>query len=151
MRTPLVAAVALVVAVSACGEDGLGGYIDDVAATTEQMTREAFAALPPGAAPTREQIERVVAARRDALESIAALTPPEQLLPEHLALTTAMEEFVTASEAFLTSTIGLSPDAFLDALDASTGIDTLAAVVSDACGAWERQAKDLGHPIELGC
>lgn len=145
------AAVALALTVSACGNDAVGGYIEAVAATTEQMTRDAFAALPPGAAPTRSQIELVVAARRTALDAISALDPPDEMRPEHLALTAAMDGFVAAGEGFLVETADLDPDAFLTALEASTDIDALADTVSVACTAWERRAADLGHAVELGC
>ena len=142
----------LAATLAACsGDDAVGGYVTDVAAATTQMTRDSFAALPPGAAPTREQIAGVVAARRTALDAISRLSPPDEMQPEHLALTTAMGGFVTAGEGFLVETAGLDPAAFLSALEASTDLDSLAATVSAACTAWERRAGELGHPIELGC
>lgn len=156
--TAALAAVAIVL--GACGgsagadgavEESVRDYIDTVAATTEQMTRDAFAALPPGAAPTHVQIAEVVAARRTALDTIAALTPPLAMRPEHQSLVNAMESFVLAGEAFIATSAALDADAFLEALEASTDIDALADVVSLSCSAWEARAADLGHPVELGC
>lgn len=142
----------LALIVGACaGDDTLGGYVSDVAAVTEQMTRDSFAALPPGAAPTREQIAGVVLARRTALDAISELTPPDEIELEHLALTTAMRGFVTAGEGFVADTAGLDAAAFRTVLEASIAIDVLADTVSAACTAWERRAGGLGHPIELGC
>lgn len=151
------ALTAIAVLLAACGGVDTGdavdvaGYVDTVAATTEQMTRAAFAALPPGAAPTRSQVAEVVAARRTALDAIAALTPPPEMLPEHQALVSAMESFVVAGESFVDSSAALDPDAFREALDASTDIDGLARVVSLSCSTWETRAADLGHAVELGC
>ncbi len=136
-----------------CGDaaGSVAGYVADTAAITEQMTRDAFAALPPGAAPTRDQVESVVAVRRSALEAIAELNPPGEMAPEHQALVTALERFVTAAEAFLDDTTGLDAAGFLAALEASTQIDAIADDVSAACTAWETRAGDLGSPVELGC
>jgi len=139
---------------AACGGNdavGVGGYVDTVATTTEQMTRAAFDALPPGAAPTHSQIAEVVATRRIALDTISALTPPPEMRPEHQSLVGAMQSFVVAGEAFIEANASLDPDAFLEALEASTDLDALADVVSLACTAWETRATDLGHAVELGC
>lgn len=154
-RSTALAVVAVLLA--ACGGDAtaeageVAGYVDTVAATTEEMTRAAFAALPPGAAPTHPQVAEVVAARRTALDAIAALTPPAEMLPEHQALVSAMESFVIAGESFIDSSAALDPDAFRVALEASTDIDALARVVSRSCSTWETRAADLGHAAELGC
>lgn len=152
----IAAVAALAVLLAACGgsgagDDGVAGYIDTVAATTEHMTRAAFAALPPGAAPTQSQVAAVMTARRTALDTISALTPPSEMRPEHQALVGAMESFVVAGEAFIEANGSLDPDAFLEALEASTDIDALADVVSLSCTAWETRAADLGHTVELGC
>ena len=147
----IAAAALLTITMSACGGDAVAGYVDRVAATTEQMTRDAFVALPPGAAPTRPQVQLVVAARRTALDTISGLTPPAEMEPEHRVLTGAMEAFVTSSEAFIETSAELDPDAFLSALEASTALDALADRVSVACTTWEHRAADLGHPVELGC
>jgi hypothetical protein len=139
---------------AACGGTdtaGVGGYVDTVATTTEQMTRAAFDALPPGAAPTRSQIAEVVAARRTALDTISVLTPPAEMRPEHQSLVRALRSLVIASEDFIEANAALDPDAFLEALEASTNIDALADTVSLACAAWEIRAADLGHAVELGC
>ncbi len=151
MRPAIAVATLIVVVAGGCGSSAVGDYVDAVAATTEQMTRDAFAALPPGAAPTRSQIEVVVGVRRTALDAISDLTPPAAMEPEHLALTIAMNSFVVASEGFVATSAGLDPDAFLAALEASTDIDALADAVSVACTAWERRAADLDHAVELGC
>ncbi|HAX81974.1 MAG TPA: hypothetical protein DCY40_05365 [Actinobacteria bacterium] len=149
----LAAAGLLAAVVAACGGTGepVADYVTATAAITEQMTRDAFAALPPGAAPTYDQISAVVAARREALDAIGALAPPEEMAPEHLALVTAMGEFVTATETFVASAADLDTAAFLTALEASTDLDVLADVVSGACTTWESRAADLGQPVELGC
>ena len=143
----------LATVLAACGGSGdpVAEYVTATSAITEQMTRDAFAALPPGAAPTHDQITAVVTVRRRALDAISDLTPPADMAPEHLALITAMEEFVTASESFVAAVADLDAAAFLAALEASTDIDVLADVVSNACTAWESRAADLGQPVELGC
>ncbi|HLE39814.1 MAG TPA: hypothetical protein VJA44_09230 [Acidimicrobiia bacterium] len=142
----------LAVTLAACsGDDAVGRYVTEIAAATAQMTRDSFAALPPGAAPTREQIEGVVAARQTALDAIARLSAPDEMRPEHLALTTTMAGFVAATEGFLAETAGLDPGEFLAALEASSELDALADTVSAACTAWERRAGELGHATELGC
>ncbi|MEK7252867.1 MAG: hypothetical protein AAB198_06450 [Actinomycetota bacterium] len=154
MKRPagLLSATLIVLSLAACSSgDPLGVYISDVAAVTEQMTRDSFAALPPGAAPTRDQVAAVVAARRTAFDAISSLAPPEEMAPEHLALTTAIQRFVIASETFVIETAELDAIAFSAALEASTDIDVLADVVGAACTAWERRAGELDHATELGC
>ncbi len=138
---------------AACGGGGdpVAEYVAATAAITEQMTRDSFAALPPGAAATREQITTVVAIRRQALQAITELQPPPEMVPEHLALTTALSDFVTAAEEFVVSVAGLNAEEFLAALEASTDIDALADTVSAACTAWEVRAADLDQPVELRC
>lgn len=151
-RARLLSAALIMVSLAACSSsDPLGAYTSDVAEITEQMLRDTFGSLPPGAAPTYEQIVGVVAARRTAFDAISALTPPEEMAPEHLALTTAMEGFVTASEAFVGETANLNAVEFDAVLEASTDIDALADVVGAACTAWERRAGELEHAVELGC
>ena len=137
---------------AACsGGDSLADYVSATAAITEQMTRDAFAALPPGAAPTHQQVTAVVAVRRHALEEITALTAPDEMEPEHLALIHTMGEFVAAGEAFVAETADLDANAFVTALEESTAIDALADLVNAACAAWESRAADLGQAVELGC
>lgn len=141
----------MIVAIGACSPPGVEGYVDDVATITEQMTRDAFAALPPGAAPTRPQIEAVTAARRRAVERIAALRVPSEMAAEHTVLVGALDQFVSAAEEFLDSTADLDPEAFLEAVREATDIDALADRVGAACSAWERRAEELVRPVELGC
>jgi hypothetical protein len=143
--------LAVVLAGCGGGDDPVADYVAATAAITEQMTRDAFAALPPGAAPTRDQVSMVVTVRRNALDAIAALTPPAEMAPEHLALVTAMQGFVTATETFMAGVAGLDADGFLAALESSTDLDALADQVSSACTAWEGRAADLGEAVELGC
>ncbi len=143
----------MLVTATACGDDadGVARYVAATAAITEQMTRDVFATLPPGAAPTRDQVAAVVAVRRAAFESVGALDPPEEMAPEHQALLTAMGRFVTAGEEFLAGSAGLDAAGFLAALEATTHIDAIADDVSAACTAWETRAANLGNPVELGC
>lgn len=147
------ASLIAVVVLAACGggSDPIADYIASTALITEQMTRDAFAALPPGAAPTRQQVTDVVEVRRTALAAISALQAPTEMTPEHQALTLAMGRFVEAGEEFLAETATLDPPGFLAALEASTDIDAIADEVGVACAAWERRAADLGTPVELGC
>jgi hypothetical protein len=126
-------------------------YLDDVARITEQMTNDSFAALPPGAAPTHQQVAEIVEARRAALVAIEGLEPPEELEPEHRVLIAALRAFVDAGTSFVEETAALGPDAFLDALEASTQIDRLADRVSASCDAIRLRAADLGHPVGLAC
>ncbi len=149
----LAAAIAVLVTATACGDDstGVSGYVAATAAITEQMTRDAFANLPPGAAPTRDQVAAVVAVRRTAFEAVGALDPPAEMAPEHQALLVALGRFVTAGEEFLADSAGLDAPEFLAALEATTHIDAIADDVSVACTAWETRAADLGTPVELGC
>lgn len=137
--------------VAGCSGSPATAYVDAVAGTTEQMTRDTFTALPPGAAPTREAVTGVVAARRRALETIAALDAPDDLLPEHLALVQTLTGFVEGSEAFLQATGDLDAAAFAAALRSSTALDDLAAAMGSACTAWERRAAEVSHTVELGC
>ena len=143
--------VAILLAACGGGSDPIADYISSTAAITEQMTRDAFNALPPGAAPTREQVTAVVAVRRSALTAISALEAPGEMAPEHQALTSAMGRFVSAGEDFLADTATLDPEGFLAALEASTHIDAIANDVGVACTAWEQRAADLGSAVELGC
>lgn len=149
----LAAAITLSITVTACGDatDAVATYVAATATITEQMTRDAFAALPPGAAPTRDQVAAVVAVRRTAYEAVGALTPPGEIAPEHQALLGAMGRFVTAGEEFLAASAGLDAAGFLEALEATTHIDAIADDVSAACTSWETRAADLGTPVELGC
>lgn len=137
--------------VAACGSAATADYVDAVAATTEQMTRDTFAALPPGAAPTRDAVTGVVAARRTALTVITALEPPDDITPEHLALVTTFAAFVERSEAFLAATADLDATAFDTAVRSAGTLDDLAAAMGAACTAWERRAAEVAHPVELGC
>ncbi|MEX0826952.1 MAG: hypothetical protein WD184_09420 [Acidimicrobiia bacterium] len=125
--------------------------MNDLSGITVQMTRASFEALPPGAAPTHEQVVEVVDARRTALAAIAALAPPDELEPEHLVLIAALKELVAAGEAFLAETAGLTPESFSEALLASNGIDALAERVTSACDAVRRQAEGLGYIVSLAC
>ena len=143
--------VALALAACGGGSDPIAEYISSTAAITEQMTRDAFDALPPGAAPTREQVTEVVAVRRAALVAISELEAPGEMAPEHQALTLAMGRFVQAGEEFLAEAATLDPEGFLAALEASTHIDAIANEVGVACAAWEQRAADLGSAVELGC
>jgi hypothetical protein len=126
-------------------------YLDDLAGITVQMTEDAFGALPPGAAPTHEQVAEVVEARRTALAAIEALAPPDELEPEHRVLVLAFASFVDAGAAFLEDTAGLDPQSFTERLEASIEIDALADRVSDACDAMRRRAQELEHPVSLAC
>lgn len=137
---------------SACGSPAsVEDYLNDLSAITVQMTRDSFEALPPGAAPTHEQVAEVVDARRTALAAIEALAPPDELEPEHLVLIVAFEELVAAGDAFLADTAGLAPVSFGEALLASNDIDTLAERVTSACDAVRRQAAGLGYVVSLAC
>jgi hypothetical protein len=138
--------------VSACGSPGsVEDYLNDLSGITVQMTSDSFEALPPGAAPTHEQVAEVVDARRAALAAIEALAPPDELEPEHLVLIAAFEELVTAGDAFLAETAGLAPESFGEALLASSEIDALAERVTNACDAVRRQAEGLGYIVSLAC
>lgn len=115
------------------------------------MTGQVFAAAPPGADPSRGAVAAVVAARRTAADAVAALDPDPGMAPEHLALTGALDRLAAAGEVFLDDTATLDEAAFLAALEASTGIDTLVTALEAACAAWERRTEDLGHPTVLSC
>lgn len=137
---------------SACGSPAsVEDYLNDLSAITVQMTQDSFEALPPGAAPTHEQVVEVIDARRTALAAIEALSPPDELEPEHLALSAAFEDLVTAGDAFLAETAGLDPESFGEALLASSDIDALAQRVTSACDAVRRQAEGLGYVVSLAC
>lgn len=151
-RVSLIALGLTVAILSACGSPAtVEDYLDDLSGITEQMTREAFAALPPGASPTHEQVAEVVDARRRALASIERLSPPSALEPEHRVLIVAFGRFVDAGAAFLEDTAGLDPQAFAERLQASIEIDALADRVSDACDAVRRRAQELEHQVGLAC
>ena len=115
------------------------------------MVEDTFAALPPGAEPTRTQIQQVIAIRRTATDSLAGIEPPETFIVEHAALVAALENLTTSGEQFLESTAELGPDEFLGALLASTDIDVLADTVAAVCRIWEARAADSGSPTDLGC
>ena len=137
---------------NACGSaTSVERYLDDLAGITEQMTRDAFAVLPPGASPTHEQVAEIVDARRRALVSIERLAPPDALEPEHRVLVLAFARFIDAGAAFLEDTAGLDPQSFAERLEASIEIDALADRVSDACDAMRRRAQELEHPVGLAC
>lgn len=148
----LIATVAVATIWAACASPSSSEqYLDDVARITVQMTDEAFAALPPGAAPTHQQVAEIVEARRTALVAIERLEPPDELEPEHRVLIAALRAFVDAGTSFVEETAALDSDAFLDALEASTEIDLLADRVSASCDAIRLRAEDLGHPVGLAC
>ena len=144
--------MALTMVLFACGgADPLAAYVDEVVAITRQMTQETLTALPPGAAPTRPQVEAVTAARRRAAEAISALAVPQEMSPEHIILERRLIEFVDASESFLAATADLDANGFLEALLGSTGLDTVAGAAAAACAVWERRAADLGTAVMLTC
>ena len=135
-----------------CGPpDRAADYLDDLAEITEQMTHDAFTALPPGAAPTHEQVAEVVDARRRALSAIDRLDPPDALEPEHRVLVLTLAGLVDAGTAFLEETADLDPQSFLERLNASTEIDALASRVASACDAIRLRAQELQHPVGLAC
>jgi hypothetical protein len=137
---------------SACGSPAsVEDYLDDLSATTVQMTRDTFEALPPGAAPTHEQVVEVVDARRRALAAIRDLAPPGDIEPEHLVVISALEDLVAAGDAFLAETATMTPDGFLEALNASVEIDVLADRVTSACDAVRVRAESLGYIVSLAC
>jgi hypothetical protein len=148
-----VAALLSVVALGAgCApSDRTAEYLDDLAGITEQMTNDTFTALPPGAAPTHEQVAEVVDARRRALSAIERLDPPDALDPEHRVLVLALAGLVDAGTAFLEETAALDPQTFLERLNASIEIDALAKRVASACDAMRLRAQDLQHPVGLAC
>jgi hypothetical protein len=131
--------------------DRTAEYLDDLAEVTEQMTNDTFTALPPGAAPTHEQVAEVVDARRRALNAIERLEPPGVLKPEHQVLLLALAGLVDAGTAFLEETAALEPQTFLERLNASIEIDALADRVARACDAMRLRAQDLQYPVGLAC
>lgn len=133
------------------GEVSVEDYLEDLSAITVEMTRDAFEALPPGAAPTHEQVTEVIAARSNALDEIKSLAPPSDLEAEHLVLVAVFEDFVAAGESFLDETSALPPDAFRAALDSSSEIDVLADRVTSACDAMRLRAEVLGLIVSLAC
>ncbi|MEX1207915.1 MAG: hypothetical protein WEE36_04800 [Acidimicrobiia bacterium] len=142
----------MLLVLSACGSPpSVEGYLNDLSGITVQMTRDSFEALPPGAAPTHEQVAEVVDARRTALAAIEALAPPDQLEPEHLVLIAAFEDLIAAGQSFLADTAGLGSESFGEALLASSEIDALANRVTSACDAVRRQAEGLGYVVSLAC
>lgn len=148
----IVAVAVLAAGLASCSStDPVTGYLNDVAEITRRLTDESATAIPPGSPPTREGVAGVVVARRNALTSLEALDPPDELYPEHQALITVMGDLVTAAEAFVDQTASLGPEEFLQALDASTDIDILAGRVADACDAVRGRARVLGHVVTLEC
>jgi hypothetical protein len=140
------------VGLSACGSPvSVEDYLNDLSAITVQMTRDTFEALPPGAAPTHEQVVEVIDARRRALAALDDLDPPGELEPEHLVLIAAFEALVDAGDTFLAETASHSPEEFREALNASTGIDLLADRVTSACDAVRQRAETLGFIVSLAC
>lgn len=149
-------AIAAVVVVTAglagcTSTDPVASYLDDVEEVTRRLTDESAIAIPPGSPPTYEGVAGVVAARRRALTSLEALDPPDELDAEHRALVTVLGDHVTAAEGFIDQTASLGPEAFRQALDASTDLDILAGRVADACDAMRRRARTLGHAVTLEC
>lgn len=148
----MVGLVAPLLMIGSCGATvSVEDYLNDLSAVTVQMTRDAFEALPPGAAPTHEQVTAVIAARRKALDAIKSLAPPSDLEAEHLVLIAVFEDFVAAGESFLDETSTLPPDAFREALDSSSEIDLLADRVTSACDAVRLRAEVLGLIVSLAC
>jgi hypothetical protein len=126
-------------------------YLDSVATITTKLAADSLAALPQGVSPTRLQVQAVEGLRSAALTDIRSLDPTDEVGPEHLALVTALGRLVDAGRSFLDRASGLDQAAFLDALDSSADLNSLAADVHAACLAMERRASDLGHPISMGC
>jgi phosphate uptake regulator len=145
-------AAALLLLVGACASPlSIEGYLNDLSAITVQMTRDAFDALPPGAAPTHEQVGEVVEARRRALAAIEDLSPPEELELEHQVLLLTFADFIEAGSVFLDETSQMSPEDFREALSASTQVDLLADRVTNACDAMRLRAEGLGFVVSLAC
>lgn len=142
---------------SACGGDSgadagsIATYGLAVQEVIASMTADTFAAVPAGSTPDREAIVAVVAARREALESLEDLTPPAEMEPEHLVLVEALRRLVSGGEEFLGDTETLDAAAFAGALEASTEVDALARAVTAACSAWEDRSENLGILVELAC
>lgn len=134
-----------------CSGDPIEAYFDEVGTITAAMRSDGVAATPRGNAVTVEGVVGVNEARRTALSALEEIVPPTEVRPEHLALTTALQDMVVGVDEFLAGADTSDAAAFEAAVVNAPGLPALAQRVALACGALADRAVALGYPVDIRC
>lgn len=126
-------------------------YFDRVGTTIDDMRSESIEATPPAGRITRDGVMAVNESRRAAAAALDELVPPDEVVPEHLALVTALEDLVRAVDAFLDGTADSTDESFVDAVNSGSELQRLAGRVGMACDSLERRAAELGVAADIRC
>ncbi|MDX1691373.1 MAG: hypothetical protein R3290_10155 [Acidimicrobiia bacterium] len=149
--TPI--AVLFAVLMTACGGgSALEDYYELMAEIGRDQDARSAEIVAPGTTPARTQIAEIVDLRRQALEELRRIEPPDEVAGLHGEFVGSLEEVVTLAETFLADTEDLDARAFAEALANSTEIDEAQRRFTAFCRTLEIEADalDVG-PVDLSC